>query len=71
MVNESDLHATETVGHVQDHLEVKIVDENGYTVPMGQPGELYTRGYTTMLGYYGDESKTKETMTADKWLKTG
>ncbi|XP_075154074.1 acyl-CoA synthetase family member 2 [Haematobia irritans] len=60
-----------TVGHVQDNIEVKVVDTDGNTVPFGQSGELYVRGYLTMLGYHNDEEKTKETIGADKWLRTG
>src|ERR1700735_5293437 len=44
-----------TVGRIQPHLEVKIVDLNGRIVPPGTPGELLTRGYSVMLGYLGDE----------------
>ncbi|XP_017480363.1 PREDICTED: acyl-CoA synthetase family member 2, mitochondrial-like [Rhagoletis zephyria] len=60
-----------TVGHLQDHVEVKVVDGEGHTVQFGEPGELYVRGYATMLEYYDDEVKTKETIGNDKWLKTG
>lgn len=60
-----------TVGHVQDHVEAKVIDANGDTVPFGTPGELCIRGYSNMLGYYGDEEKTKEIMSSDRWLKTG
>lgn len=60
-----------TVGHLQDHVEAKVIDANGNTVPFGQPGELCVRGYLTMLGYHGDEAKTKECLSADKWFKTG
>lgn len=69
--NESEKQVTETVGFVQDHLEVKVVDENGAMVPFGKPGELCVRGYSSMLGYYNDEAKTKEIISNDKWLKTG
>lgn len=62
---------TETVGHIGDHIEAKIVDENGNIVPLGTPGELYIRGYCNTLGYWGDEEKTKELMGVDKWLRTG
>ncbi|XP_002064748.2 medium-chain acyl-CoA ligase ACSF2, mitochondrial [Drosophila willistoni] len=65
---ESVLH---TVGHLQDHVEVKVVDADGNCVPFGQPGELCVRGYVTMLGYHGDKEKTEETIGADKWLRTG
>ncbi|XP_023301666.2 medium-chain acyl-CoA ligase ACSF2, mitochondrial [Lucilia cuprina] len=60
-----------TVGHIQDNIEAKVVDAEGNIVPFGQPGELLVRGYLTMLGYHGDEEKTKETIGADKWLRTG
>lgn len=59
------------VGKVQDHMEAKVIDSEGKLVPYGVPGELCVRGYSTMLGYYGDEEKTRETIGADKWLKTG
>jgi medium-chain acyl-CoA ligase, mitochondrial len=55
------------VGLVADNLEVKIVDKDGNTVPFGQMGELCIRGYCTMLGYWGDEAKTKEVLDVDKW----
>lgn len=71
LLNESEEQVTETVGHLQDHLEAKVVNENGEMVPFGTPGELWIRGYSTMLGYYEDEAKTKETISFDKWLKTG
>ncbi|KAI9586319.1 medium-chain acyl-CoA ligase ACSF2, mitochondrial [Glossina fuscipes] len=60
-----------TVGHIQDNIEAKIIDSEGHTVPFGQPGELCIRGYCTMLGYHGDIEKTQETIGADKWLYTG
>ena len=47
-----------TVGRIQPHLEVKIVDMNGRIVPPGTPGELLTRGYSVMLGYWGDEERS-------------
>ncbi|XP_043650714.1 medium-chain acyl-CoA ligase ACSF2, mitochondrial [Drosophila teissieri] len=60
-----------SVGHLTDHIEAKVVDAEGRCVPFGQPGELCVRGYTTMLGYHGDEAKTKETIGNDRWLRTG
>ncbi|XP_050741145.1 medium-chain acyl-CoA ligase ACSF2, mitochondrial [Drosophila biarmipes] len=60
-----------SVGHLTDHVEAKVVDEEGRCVPFGQPGELCVRGYITMLGYHGDEEKTKETIGQDRWLRTG
>jgi fatty-acyl-CoA synthase len=60
-----------TVGRVQPHLEVKIVDLEGRVVSRGEPGELCTRGYSVMLGYWGDEARTKEAVDADGWMHTG
>ena len=60
-----------TVGRVQPHLEVKIVDNEGRIVPRGTPGELCTRGYSVMLGYWNDEIKTKEAIDAGGWMHTG
>ena len=60
-----------TVGRVQPHLEVKIVDAAGNTVPRGVPGELCTRGYSVMLGYWGDPEKTAEAVDAEGWMHTG
>lgn len=68
---ESQENILTTVGHLGDHWEAKVVDGNGELVPHGTPGELCIRGYGTMLGYWQDERKTKETIGADKWLKTG
>ncbi|SIR38753.1 fatty-acyl-CoA synthase [Aromatoleum tolulyticum] len=60
-----------TVGRVQPHLEVKIVDNEGRIVPRGTPGELCTRGYSVMLGYWEDEAKTREAIDAGGWMHTG
>ncbi|WP_435751151.1 AMP-binding protein [Thauera sp. AutoDN2] len=60
-----------TVGRVQPHLEVKIVDNEGRIVPRGQAGELCTRGYSVMLGYWNDEAKTREAIDAGGWMHTG
>lgn len=68
---DDELKSTGTVGHLHDHLEAKVVDENGFMVPMGSPGELYVRGYCNVLGYWGDEAKTKELIGDDRWLRTG
>ncbi|XP_069678185.1 medium-chain acyl-CoA ligase ACSF2, mitochondrial-like [Periplaneta americana] len=62
---------TATVGRVTDHLEVKVVDEDGRIVPMGSRGELWVRGYSVTLGYWGDEKNTKEFIGPDGWAKTG
>ena len=62
---------TSTIGFPSDHTEVKVVDEEGQVVPTGVPGELCTRGYSTMLGYWGDKEKTAEVYKEDRWFHTG
>ena len=59
-----------TVGRVQPHLEVKIVDGEGNVVPVGEKGELCTKGYSVMRGYWGDESRTAEAVR-NGWMHTG
>ncbi|BFG75067.1 AMP-binding protein [Paraburkholderia terrae] len=61
---------TTTVGRIQPHLEVKVVDPLGNIVPVGETGELCTRGYSVMNGYWGDEAKTRESVV-DGWMHTG
>jgi fatty-acyl-CoA synthase len=60
-----------TVGRVQPHLEVKIVDEAGRVVPRGATGELCTRGYSVMIGYWDDPERTAEAIDAGGWMHTG
>jgi fatty-acyl-CoA synthase len=61
-----------TVGRVHPHVEVKIVDPaSGNTVPRGEPGELCTRGYSVMLGYWNEPDKTAEAIDAEQWMHTG
>jgi fatty-acyl-CoA synthase len=61
-----------TVGRVHPHTEVKIVDpDTGLTVPRGAPGELCTRGYSVMLGYWDDPERTAEVIDAARWMHTG
>jgi len=61
-----------TVGRVHPHLEIKIVDpETGVTVPQGTAGELCTRGYSVMLGYWQQPDKTAEAIDAARWMHTG
>ena len=60
-----------TIGKIQPHLEVKIVDENGATTPRGVPGEVCTRGYSVMLGYWDDPGRTDECLDAGGWMYTG
>ena len=60
-----------TVGRVQPHLEVKIVDNDGRIVPRGVAGELCTRGYSVMLGYWNDVDRTRDAIDAAGWMHTG
>lgn len=61
-----------TVGRVGPHLEVKIVDPaTGLTVPRGEPGELCTRGYAVMLGYWDNPEKTSQAIDSARWMHTG
>src|SRR5690349_12356601 len=61
-----------TVGRVHPHVEVKIVDpETGLTLPRGEPGELCTRGYSVMLGYWEEREKTDEAIDRARWMHTG
>jgi fatty-acyl-CoA synthase len=60
-----------TVGRVMPHVEAKVVDAEGRIVPHGTPGELLTRGYLVMLGYWNDDEKTREAIDPARWMKTG
>jgi fatty-acyl-CoA synthase len=60
-----------TIGRVHPHLEIKIVDGAGRIVPRGEKGELLTRGYSVMLGYWGDDEKTRDAIDAAGWMHTG
>ena len=61
-----------TVGQVHPHVEVKIVDpDSGLTVPRGTPGELCTRGYSVMLGYWDQPDKTAEAIDPARFMHTG
>jgi fatty-acyl-CoA synthase len=60
-----------TVGRIMPHLEVKIVDDSDRVTPLGQAGQLCTRGYSVMLGYWGEEAKTREVLDAAGWMHTG
>ena len=63
---------TATIGRVHPHVEVKVVDPvTGETVERGTPGELCTRGYSVMLGYWDDEEKTAEAIDTEGWMHTG
>ena len=60
----------ETVGRVHPHLEVKIIDDEGRIVPVGTHGELCTRGYSVMKGYWHEDERTAESIV-DGWMHTG
>ena len=60
-----------TVGRIHPHLEAKIVDADGRIVPRGATGELLTRGYSVMLGYWGDDARTREAIDPAGWMHTG
>ncbi|HEX7684790.1 MAG TPA: AMP-binding protein [Trinickia sp.] len=61
---------TSTVGRIQPHLEAKVVDALGNTVGVGETGELWTRGYSVMQGYWDDDARTREAIV-DGWMRTG
>ncbi|HEY6115135.1 MAG TPA: AMP-binding protein [Candidatus Dormibacteraeota bacterium] len=61
-----------TVGRVHPHVEIKIVDpESGAVVPRGTPGELCSRGYIVMRGYWNNEEATRQAVDAARWMHTG
>ena len=62
---------TETVGRAMPWVEIKIVDQEGHVVPVGEKGEICTRGYSVMQGYWDDPVKTAETIDASGWLHSG
>ncbi len=59
-----------TVGRVQPHLEVKVVGPDGQPVPLGATGELWTKGYSVMRGYWDDDARTRDAVV-DGWMRTG
>ena len=60
-----------TVGRVGPYQEIKIIDESGRVVPLGDKGELCCRGYSVMQGYWDDKARTDETIDATGWLHSG
>ncbi|MEU0137548.1 AMP-binding protein [Streptomyces sp. NPDC006296] len=63
---------TGTVGRVMPHIEVKVIDPlTGVTLPRGESGELCTRGYSVMLGYWDQPERTAEAVDAGRWMHTG
>jgi fatty-acyl-CoA synthase len=61
----------ETVGQAGPHLEVKLLDEQGRIVPIGEPGDICSRGYAVMEAYWNDPQQTAETVDEDGWLHSG
>jgi fatty-acyl-CoA synthase len=60
-----------TVGRIHPHIQVKVVDESGHVVPVGCQGELLTRGYSVMKGYWDDPVRTREVIDDAGWMHTG
>jgi len=60
-----------TVGRIHPHVQVKIIDAEGRVVPTGESGELCTRGYSVMRGYWGDEDRTRDAVDEAGWMHTG
>ena len=69
--NDSLERRTETVGRAMPWVEIKIVDEDGRVVATGEKGEICTRGYSVMRGYWNDPERTAETIDAAGWLHSG
>lgn len=70
-INDAIEKRVSTVGRVGPGLEVKLINQYGDIVPIGEQGEICIRGYAVMKGYWEDEQKTKETITQDAWLHSG
>jgi fatty-acyl-CoA synthase len=60
-----------TVGRVHPHVQVKIIDTDGHVVPRGLAGELLTRGYSVMRGYWDDAERTRDSIDPGGWMHTG
>ena len=72
LIDDDEDRRTTSIGRVHPHIEVKIVDPaTGDVVERGEPGELCTRGYSVMLGYWENEEKTTEAIDSGGWMHTG
>jgi fatty-acyl-CoA synthase len=69
--DENETRRLSSLGRCMQRLEIKVVDQQGNPVPIGQLGEIWARGFPIMIGYYGDPKKTSETITSSGWLRTG
>ncbi|KAK7082678.1 Acyl-CoA synthetase member 2 mitochondrial [Halocaridina rubra] len=70
-ISDSPSVRSSTIGYPSDHIEVKIVDEEGRITRAGESGELLIRGYCNFLGYWDEPEKTKEVLQQDRWFRTG
>ncbi|CAF1578319.1 unnamed protein product [Adineta ricciae] len=68
---DGDTRRYSSIGRAMQHIEMKVVDQEGNTVPVGESGEIWARGFPIMSGYYNDTDKTRETVTESGWLRTG
>lgn len=72
MTTDSIERRVSTVGRVHPHVEIKIIDpETGETLERGRDGELCTRGYSVMLGYWNDQERTRASIDSDGWMHSG
>ena len=70
-LNSTEEQIVNTVGSIMPHDEIKLADDNGKTVPIGERGEVWIRGYNVMKCYWDEPKKTEEAITKDGWLKIG
>ncbi len=72
MITDDIMRRVSTVGRVHPHVEIKIIDpESGETVERGRDGELCTRGYSVMLGYWNDPDRTEDSIDTEGWMHSG
>jgi fatty-acyl-CoA synthase len=69
--DENETRRLSSLGRCMQRLEIKVADREGNTVPIGEQGEIWARGFPVMTGYYGDPEKTSEAITPSGWLRTG
>lgn len=70
-VDDPEERRVSTVGRIHPHVEVKVIDLEGRIVPRGERGELCTRGYSVMLGYWDEAERTADVLDAAGWMHTG
>ncbi|MFV0382911.1 class I adenylate-forming enzyme family protein [Paracoccus sp. (in: a-proteobacteria)] len=70
--DDSDSDLAETIGQPLPHMELRIADpQTGRTLPLGEQGEIQTRGYQNMIGYFDMPEETAKTLLPDGWLRSG